>query len=332
LTKKQRQLYCFAISAKRYALFLRDSTGSPVLLKKEKVLEKREEKDFGDDRWSEHGLGHLLNPIDPEDEDREWIAQVWLNIVRRGLGYPTKPLGFENRPAIGRISVSSPTMMKPFEELNRNKKYGDQIKPFNFLISCHVKPFGHPIGVNPERFHLISPYDKDPNNWLQKEWIDEYTGKTYRIRTWGHSGDRNTARVKTYGEVIEEYEFHAESKCADTNGNTCDKQTIGLLRRRHVRINELKFIGKESNSLENVEAGLEHSEQNVYTEYVDPKRDEWSTKILPALKEAPLKLLAKECHPHLKRREIIELRAGRSRPHQKNRELLLSVLKKIGYL
>ena len=31
-----------------------------------------------DDRWSEHGLGHLLNPTDPESEDREWIAQVWL--------------------------------------------------------------------------------------------------------------------------------------------------------------------------------------------------------------------------------------------------------------
>jgi hypothetical protein len=29
-----------------------------------------------EDRWSEHGLGHLLNPTNPEDEDREWIAQV----------------------------------------------------------------------------------------------------------------------------------------------------------------------------------------------------------------------------------------------------------------
>ena len=97
-------------------------------------------------------------------------------------------------------------------------------------------------------------------------------------------------------------------------------------------IDQLKFIGKESNSLENVESGLEHSEQNVYTEYVDPKRDEWATKILPALKDAPLKRLVNECHPHLKRREIIELRAGRSRPHRKNRNLLLLVLKKLGYL
>ena len=331
-TKKQRQLYCFAISAKRYALFLRDSKSSPVLLKKEKVLEKGEEKDFGDDRWSEHGLGHLLNPIDPEDEDREWIAQVWLNIVRRGLGYPTKPLRFENRPAIGRISLSSPTMMHTFKELNRNKKYDEQVKPFNFLISCHVKSFGHPLGVDPEHFHLISPYDKNPKNWLQKDWIDEYTGKTYGIRTWGHSGDRYAARVKTYGEIIEEYEFHAESKCSDANGNTCDKQTVGLLQRRHVKIDQLKFIGKESNSLENVESGLEHSEQNVYTEYVDPNRDEWSTKLFPALQKPQLNILERECYPHIKRRELSNLRRGPSRPHRKNRNLLVSVLKKLGYL
>src|ERR1039458_1494697 len=34
-TKKQRQLCCLAISAKRYALFLRDENGIPVLLRKD---------------------------------------------------------------------------------------------------------------------------------------------------------------------------------------------------------------------------------------------------------------------------------------------------------
>jgi hypothetical protein len=330
--KKQRQLYCYAISAKRYALFLKDSKGIPVLVKKQKIRENGKEKDFGDDRWSEHGLGHLLNPTDPESEDRNWISQIWLNIVKKGLGLDTKPLGFENRPAIGRISVSSPVKMKPFKELNRGKKYEDQIKPFNFLLSCHVKQFGHPFGVDPERFHLISPYDPNPKHWLETDWIDEYSGKTYGIRTWGHSGDRNTARAKTYGEVIEEYEFHAESKCADANGNPCDKQTAGLLQRRHVRIDRFKFIGKESNSMENVESGLEHSDKNVYTEYVDPKRDEWTTRILPALRKVSLGVLVDACYPDLKRRAVIDLRAGRSRPHGKNRELLTRVLKKLGFL
>jgi hypothetical protein len=326
-TRIQREIYCLAISAKRYALFTAKRNGAPVLLRKETRKEM-----FGEDRWSEHGLGHLLNPTDPENEDREWIAHVWLNIVRRSLGFSTKRLGFEDRPAISRISVSSPVVIKSLENLNRNKKYCDQIKPFNFLISCHVKAFGHPLGVDTEHFHLISPYDANPNDWLKKEWIDEYTSKSYGIRTWGHHGDRNFARVKTYGEVIEEYEFHPESKCADKDGNPCEKQTVGLLQRRHVRIDQLKFIGKESNSLENVESGLEHDEKNVYTEYVDKKRDDWATKVLPALKRVPLELIVRECHGKPTRRPIIELRAGRSRPQEKNRQVLTTILKKLGYL
>ena len=66
---------------------------------------------------SEHGLGHLLNPTDPDSEDREWIAQVWSNIVRKSCGLTTAPLGFERLPAVGRISVSSPFVMKSLERL-----------------------------------------------------------------------------------------------------------------------------------------------------------------------------------------------------------------------
>src|ERR1019366_44121 len=40
-----------------------------------------------------------------------------------------------------------------------------------------------------------------------------------------HHGDRQTARVKTYGDVLLEYEHHAESKCADAHGNICSKRT-----------------------------------------------------------------------------------------------------------
>ena len=119
-----------------------------------------------------------------------------------------------------------------------------------------------------------------------------------------------------------EYEFHPESKCADPSGEPCEKQTTGLLQRRHIKIDQIKCIGKESNSLESVDEGMIHSEQNVYTEYADPKRTEWTTKIQPALKKATLSVLVKECGKSLSRRELIELRAGRSRPHRKNRELL----------
>jgi hypothetical protein len=56
-TGKQRQVYCLAISSKRYALFLRDEYGNPILL--QKGINNHE------NRWSEHGLGHLRNPPKP---------------------------------------------------------------------------------------------------------------------------------------------------------------------------------------------------------------------------------------------------------------------------
>ncbi len=93
---------------------------------------------------------------------------------------------------------------------------------------------------------------------------------------------------------------------------------------------QVKYIGKESNSLEDVESGLIHSAQNVYTEYPDPRRDEWQTKILPALKKVPLSRLMKLSGKS--RRMLIDARAGRSRPHRKNQELLASIVRKLGVI
>lgn len=311
VTEKQRQLWCVAISAKRYALSTLDN--EPVLVK-----------------YSEHGLGHLLNPSDPESEDRDWIAHAWLNIIRRTLGLPTQNLGFDDLPAIGRVTISSPAVLRPLERLNEGSEYGDQLKPFNFLLSCHVKQLGHPIGADPERFHLIAPYESDPRRWLKLDWIDQYTGKSYRITTAGYYGTRQAARVKTYGEILREYEFHPESKCADMTGKPCGKQTIGLLQRRHIRIDQIKPIGKESNSLEDVESGLIHSAQNVYTEYPDARRDEWETKIRPALKKVALSRLMKMSH--LSRRMLVDARTGRRRPYPQNQELLAAMLRKLGVI
>jgi len=315
VTKKQRQLYCLAISAKRYALYLQDEKGSWAVLRKHNKKQHR----------SEHGLGHLLNPAEPHDTDRDWIGQVWLNILCRVLRLSSKKLTFENLPAIGRVTVSSPAAMRSLASLNDGKAYKDQMKPFNFALSCQVKQLGHPLHADPEHFHLIGPYELDSRLWLGMDWIDQYTGEPYEITTAGHHGDIRMARVKTYGELLREYEFHPEAKCADSDHNTCTRQTIGLLQRRQVLIDQIRYIGKESNSLEEVDAGLVHSAEDVYTEYCDPKRDEWTTKTLPALKKTPLAVLINETG--LSRRALLNLRAGRSRPHSKNREVIIEVLK-----
>lgn len=313
-TKKQREIWCHAISAKRYALFLKDASGLPVLLRKG--------KNSDENHWSEHGLGHLLNPTDVDSEDREWMAEVWQWIIE---GYPTsrKPVPFAKLSAIGKLGVSSPALLSPFSSFNAGKPYAEQIKPFNFLITCHINPFGHPVGATPEQFHLISQYQTDPKIWTRSEWLNQYSGKTYRIATDQESQDRRTAWVKTYGDVVADYAYHAESKCADANGNPADQSTIGLLHRRHVRIGEIVLIGKESNSLEQVQAGMLHSADQVYTAYPDRSRDFWTREVVPKLKTFPLSALMKT---GLSRRMLIKARNGQVRPHVRNQRLLAEMV------
>ena len=316
-TGKQRQLYCYAISAKRYAFFLKNKNGEPVMLRKGVNA-----KENG---WKEHGLGHLLNPTDLDSENRDWIGEVWHKMIRKALGLSVSELSFGHLPAIGRVTISSAAVMKAFKEFNRDKPYPDQIKPSNFLVTAQIAPFRHPPGVDPKRFHLIAPFEKDPEKWLTAQWINQYTGKPYRITTEGDTGSRTTARVKTYDDVLIEYEYHPESKCADGKGDVCTKQTVGLLQRRHIQIDEIAYIGKESNRLEEVEEGSIQDEDEVYTEYVDPRRDQWATKIRPTLQNTPWKWLC--ANTPFSARSLTEWRAGRRRPNPKKQELLKKILK-----
>lgn len=320
-TSEQRQLWCLAISAKRYALFLRDRKGEPEQLRP--GINIPEDSGVG---WSEHGLGHLLNPVDPTSEDRGWIAHAWLGIVRRSLGLTTAPLPFADRVAVGQITVSSPEVLRALAKLNAGKTYEQQIKPFNFILSCHVAKLGHPSDADPEHFHLIAPYEHDPRKWLALPWIDQYSGKQYRISTTLATSTKQIARVKSYGEVLEEYEYHEEAKCADASGAPCVKQTVGLLQRRHVLIDwPPRLIGKESNKLEEVAEGSVPDAGDVYTEYPDPQREreEWVTMILPRLRAVSMRVLMERSG--LSRRALQVIRAGR-RPNAKNRSKLVRVL------
>lgn len=131
----------------------------------------------------------------------------------------------------------------------------------------------------------------------------------------------HSVHVKNYGDDLHEYEFHPESKCADEKGNPCGRQTIGPLYQRYIRIDYIVCIGKESNTLEDVDAGLIHSEKSVYTEYPGPKWDEWQMKILPVLKKIPLSTLVKkaEC-PAANSRRSEQGEVDRNRKRKKCRE------------
>jgi len=159
--------------------------------------------------------------------------------------------------------------------------------------------------------------------------VTQYSGKQYEITTEGFHGSRGVARVKTYGEVLRVYEFHTGAKSADAKGKPSGKQTFGLLRRRHVRVERIVYLGRESNRLEEIEAAVIHLLESVYTQYPDSKRDEWETRILLLLKKIPVKTLMKVSG--------IPFDADKSTgwsesTTEKNREQLKSILRQLGLL
>lgn len=79
--------------------------------------------------------------------------------------------------------------------------------------------------------------------------------------------------------------------------------------------------------MEEVEAGLIHAQENVYTEYPDLRRDKWQTKILPALRKLPPALLVKL--NGLSPTTIKDTLAGRSRPYRKNQEILIALTRRL---
>ena len=88
---------------------------------------------------------------------------------------------------------------------------GQAVRGANQAVQLHPelprRAVRHPVGADPERFHLIAPYETDPRKWLALPWIDQYSGKQYRISTTLATSTRQIARVKSYGDVLEEYEF-----------------------------------------------------------------------------------------------------------------------------
>jgi hypothetical protein len=319
-TGQQRQVYCYAISAKRYALFERDDAGEPHLL-----LDKERGK------WSDHGLGHLRNPTNPEGQSRDWIGEIWQSMIRQALGRPAPPPSFAALPAVGRVTVTSPEVLRPFQSMNKRKPYGLQIKPFNFLLTAHVSPAGHPTDVEPERFHLIAPYNPNPSDWPGLEWIDQYSGQTFRAVTGSAlSPSRGVVHVKDYASVLEDYAYHPESKCADATGAPSGRQTVGLHFPRHVVIEQVRYIGKEANELEDVDAGLVHSADEVFTEYVDARRDFWQTVGRPAARRASIDELQRETG--LPRQTIVDARLNRRKLRKKTQARIYAALRRLGYL
>ncbi len=301
-SRARRQLHCYAISAKRYALFTLAADRHPVIR-----------------RCSEHGLGHLLNPLDPDDDSGDWIRALWNIIVHEALDRGVTRPAWLDRPALSRRTASSPHVLRRFVETPTRRPYPDQVKPFNFLLVAHVAPLGHPPGADPTRFQLMAPYTTDPRQWPTLRWTDTYSGHRYRITT-ADMLSPELVRVRSYADVLAEYETHPESK-SSAEGRPCDRLTRGLLARRPVHALSISYIGKESNRLEEVQDGLVHALDDVQEVYVDPRQDPWDTFVRPILRRIPRAQLAHA--GGVSERHIQMLRNGKRHPSEALMHVLL---------
>jgi hypothetical protein len=267
-SKDWEPLYCFAISAKRYALFNLGANGNPILRKA-----------------SAHGLGHLIDPYKDSDAPRElpaprvplseigvkrWQHDLWLKIIQSALNgtpdqvvlnwHPTL-LG----PAASRYTASSPQWLAWMDSWNDGKPYSQQIRPFGFLLSFTARtgiflppPCLEEAAVDtPKRGRPrktgdckpIAPYDSDPERSLPNVF-DRVTGASVAPE-----------RLKTYAEALVQYHLSCEDKFA--NGQFLDR---GRTERRHVVATGFELIGKEANRVgESGDADPVRSAVEVFT-------------------------------------------------------------------
>lgn len=246
----QQPLFAYVVAAKRYALFTVNPDGTPVV---------------DEERYSEHGLGHLRNPTDLTSTDRVWIRQAWEGLIRQVLRVPTEKRPWLDRPALTRMAVTTPALLKRFAIFNkRGVAYPDQVKPFNFGLAFHVHRADWPLDASPDGFQLVAPYCTDPRRWERLPCIDRYTGKRYHIHT---RASGLGVKVETYLDVLASYPFHPEPKSLGPDGRPCGRRTVGLLRRRPVSPMSVVYIGKEANRLEDREVGLVHDLDAVQADY-----------------------------------------------------------------
>ena len=227
-----RELWFYGISAKRYVLYHLDEKGEPVPVK-----------------WSSHGLGHLMH-----EKESEWEKELWISILRCVLGKNSEKQlldRYANEYAIAKLAITTPHLLRQVKVINKGKPMSQKIKPYNFVL------VGSPVmvGRRGEPIIPITPFTSQVNHAPYQPFIDAKTGKLY---------EENTRLYwKKLDKTVEDYIDHPESKF--DNGNH-----YGTMMRRHLTVQAVRYIGKESNELEHAEIlGIDNESYLEYSRDVE---------------------------------------------------------------
>lgn len=218
-SKGFRDLYGYAISAKRYCLF-----------------EGKQARKIVDAKA--HGIGYLMNPIPRKGDEHgdEFATAFWRQVLQNeGIASKHEEPDWLDRPAMMRIPVSSPAVLG---------KLKDFCKPYDFVLAPVIREGDLQLHEEAEKPILVTRFTKDSEEWSTATYYNVRTGETYSITT-GDPDSENVIPVRSYRSVLNAYVNNAESKFNGPDGNQCRPWTRGILQRMLVVAGEYRYCGKE---------------------------------------------------------------------------------------
>jgi hypothetical protein len=219
-----RQLYGYAISAKRYTLFTQ--SGNDIQIEKA----------------SGHGLGYLLAPKqrqkDKEEETPQWVTEAWNFLLRKELKLRPEEPHWLDLPAMMRMVVTTPNVFK--------QQRPEWLGPFNFFLFPLVSVLGgYPAGYDKSNFLFITPYESDRRKWKSLEGVNLFDGRRFRIAM-RPTANQDKVISDSFRIVLHNYLKKAEVKSLAPDGAPCSSATRGLLLRARIIAGDLVPVGKET--------------------------------------------------------------------------------------
>ncbi len=222
-TKPRRQLFGYAVSAKRYNLYIETSSGISIV------------------KASGHGLGYLFPPKDGFSDAADapaWVVEAWDWLLRKELGLPCRKPAWLDLPAMMRIALTSPNILRQHRP--------EWLAPFNFFFFPVLSDLdGYPAGCNRSNSRFITRFSASRGSWKKLECVNLLDGQRYRMTT-QPDGKQDKVVPETFSTLLRQYLRRPESKSLAPDGNECQADTRGLLKRASVVAGRIIPVGKET--------------------------------------------------------------------------------------